>query len=317
MDGNWDTVVAPLLRCPATGQDLRADAGALVATGGQSYPIKDGVACLVPHDEGAMQLAVQEFYDSEGWCEGDAGFGDTQRFVDTRPAPMRFTRACMRRLGRYFRDGGGYLLDAGSGPIAHEELLEYGANFQRRICVDLSARALRGAQTKLGARGIYLQADLSRLPLKDATVDAALCYHVIYQLPFELQAAAFTELWRVLKPGGVAVVVYWWPHAPLTHRIEKLARLLGLRGPGHAAEDEAAASVAHNVYGRDWFEQQPWPFAYSYDTYRVVTNRFMRDYIPADWRGGAFLGALDLLQRAAPGYCGRHGVIPAIVIRKA
>lgn len=35
-----------------------------------------------------------------------------------------------------------------------------------------------------------------------------MCYHVIYQLPPELQAKAFSEIWRVLKPGGVAVVVY-------------------------------------------------------------------------------------------------------------
>jgi hypothetical protein len=30
------------------------------------------------------------------------------------------------------------------------------------------------------------------------------------------------ELWRVLKPGGVGVIVYWWSEAPLAWRIEKL-----------------------------------------------------------------------------------------------
>lgn len=310
--------VAPLIRCPVTGDDLRLDAaGAFVSSSGTSYPYKDGVVCLLPPDEGPLQLAVKEFYDREGWAESGDTFGDTQRFVDMRPAPFRFTRACMRRLGRHFRKGGACLLDAGCGPIAHEELLEYGAKFDRRICVDLSAHALRIAQRKLGDRGVYLQGDLSRLPLKDETVDAALCYHVIYQLPYELQPLAFTELWRVLKPGGVAVVVYWWPDAPLAGRIESLAKMLGLRGPGEEAAAVDAPSPPHNVRSRDWFEAQRWPFSYSYDTYRVVTNWFMREYIPSDWRGGVFLKGLEMLQWAAPSFCGRYGAIPAILIRKA
>jgi len=310
--------VAPLLRCPVTGEDLRiaSGGGAFVSGSGASYPFQDGVACLLPPDEGPLQLAVMEFYEREGWAEANGRFGDTQRFVDTRPAPFRFTRACIRRLGRHFRKGGACLLDAGCGPIAHEDLLDYGANFDRRVCVDLSAHALRILQSKLGERGVYLQGDLSRLPLKNETVDAALCYHVIYQLPYELQPLAFTELWRVLKPGGVAVVVYWWQYAPLAHRIEMLAKALGLRGPGEEQTAVDASAVAHNVQSRDWFESQPWPFAYSYDTYRVVTNRFMREYIPSDWRGGLFLRGVEMLQRAAPSFCGRYGVMPAILIRK-
>ena len=122
--------------------------------------------------------------------------------------PLSFSRKCIRRLNTHFQRGGRFLLDAGSGPIAHEEYLEFGTNFERRVCVDLSAEALRVARSKLGARGVYLQADLTNLPIQTGSIDAVTCNHVIYQIPENQQAAVFKELWRVLKPGGVAVIVY-------------------------------------------------------------------------------------------------------------
>ena len=109
---------------------------------------------------------------------------------------------CIRRANTHFRSGGRFLLDAGSGPIAHDEYLEFGSRFDCRICADLSAEALKVARCKLGDRGVYLQADLTNLPIQTGSIDAITCNHVIYQIPEDLQASVFDELWRVMKPGA-------------------------------------------------------------------------------------------------------------------
>jgi SAM-dependent methyltransferase len=313
-----------VLRCPVTHEALRWDGDSAFATaGGVNYPYRDGVACLLPEigtQDTAQNSSIREFYQNEGWESDEQGvFSDTKAFVDTRAASLNYTRRCIARLNRHFRKGGKYLLDAGSGPIAHDELLSYGDSFEKRVCVDLSAQALRRARTKLGDRGVYLQADLTRLPLQDDSMDAITCNHVIYQLPEEQQQiAAFRELWRVLKPGGVAVVVYWWwPYAPLAHRLERFAQRLGWdAGPDAADGGEAGPKLVHEPRERSWFESQDWPFRYSYDSFRVVDNPFMRRYVPGDWRGSMLLQALYAMQVAAPRFCGRHGSIPAILIYK-
>lgn len=53
-------------------------------------------------------------------------------------------------------------------------------------------------------------ADLTRLPFEDASFDIIICSHVLEHVPDD--AAAFTELFRVLKPGGHALLL-----VPLAH----------------------------------------------------------------------------------------------------
>jgi ubiquinone/menaquinone biosynthesis C-methylase UbiE len=317
------TPASEILRCPSTGRALSLDAEnyLLRAESGPAYSYADGVGrFLEPVTDADANKATRTFYDQVGWSKDASGlYQDTAKFVDTRPASLAFTRACMRRLKKHFRKGGKFLLDAGSGPIAHDELLEYGDAFEKRVCVDLSVPALLEAKRKLGDRGIYLQGDLTNLPVETDSIDTAMCYHVIYQLPEELQAKAFNEIWRVLKPGGAAVVIYCWPNPKLAWRIERLAKmLLGSKKPSteQAAAQAPAAKPDHNPLTLEWFQNQPWPFRYSFDTYRVVSNYFLKNSIPSNWRGALFLKGLMLLQRMAPSYCGKYGDMPAIIIHK-
>ncbi len=315
-----------LLRCPSTGRPLSIDAEShlLRAEGGAAYSFADHIGrFLEPVTEADSNKATRAFYDNEGWGKHSSGlYRDTAKFVDTRPVSLKFTRDCMVRLNnKYFRKGGKYLLDAGCGPIAHDELLGYDAAFDKRVCVDLSVAALAEARRKIGDRGVYLQGDLTNLPIETGSVDAAMCYHVIYQLPEALQAKAFEEIWRVLKPGGVAVVVYWWTNPKLALRAERVARMLfgkQKRASTAAAEpaEAAAGKPDHNVMSLDWFTSKTWPFEYSFDTYRTVSNTMMRETIPNDWRGALFLKGLMLFQKLFPSYSGKHGEMPAIIIRK-
>lgn len=310
-----------ILACPETGEPIcLSPAGDTLTTasGTHAYRFRNGIAELLP-GKNLTNEHVREFYDETGWTQAEDGaFADTLAFVDTRDAPLAFTRQCMRRIGRFFRRGGDLLLDAGSGPIPHDELLAYGDRYGRRICVDLSLAALQAARRKIGDSGVFLQGDLTRLPLQSGSVDAATCNHVIYQIPDpELQKRAFHELWRVLKPGGFAVVVYWWETAPLAWQIERFVQLCGAKPAALPAADEGpSGGPVHAPQTLSWFQSQPWPFRYRFAPYRVVTNHFMRRYVKDDWRGRALLSALGAIQQIAPTLCGKYGAIPAIIIHK-
>lgn len=307
-----------ICRCPVSGEPLAmTPEGDLVSTSGVAHPVRGGVASFLTTLEGD-QAAAKEFYDSFGWAPAADGLlGDTSAFVDMRATPRAFARACMRRLGeRYFSKGGEYFLDAGSGPLVDEEVVAIGDRFKHHVCLDLSARALLTAKAKLGDQGVYLQADLTNLPIQDNSMDGVMCNHVIYQLPPELQAAAFRELWRVLKPGGAAIAIYWWSSAKLTWRVERVARMLPMRGPGEGDAMANLPTLPHNPHSREWFEAQDWPFTPEYDVFKCIANYTTRTYLPDDWRGRAFLSAVQLMQATFPSYCGKHSVMPAIVMRK-
>lgn len=311
-------ILSELCRCPRTGEALSWTAeGDLASAAGHIYKVRDGVASFLAELTGE-QAAAKNFYDSFGWApDAEGELGDTKAFVDTRATPRAYARACMRRLGeRYFSGGGKYILDAGSGPLIDEDVVAFGDRFERFICTDLSTRALNAARDKLGDRGIYLKCDITNMPIEDGVVDAITCNHVIYQLPMDMQASAFRELYRVLKPGGVAVVIYWWSDAKLPWRLERLARMLPMRGPGEPEAGGPLPELPHNTRSRTWFESKDWPFAYAYDIYRTVPELFTRTYMPDDWRGRMFLSGLQMLQTMAPSYCGKHGHMPVIVFRK-
>lgn len=307
-----------ILRCPRTRSTLKFDGSHLVtADSVSSYPVIDHIAHFL--DGRSQPSETRSFYEEEGWKrDSDGVFGDTRAFVDTREVPLSFSRKCIRRLGTHFQRGGRFLLDAGSGPIAHEEYLEFGSHFEQRVCVDLSAEALGVARSKLGARGVYLQADLTSLPIQTGSVDAVTCNHVIYQIPADQQAAVFKELWRVLKPGGIAVIVYWWRDTPLQWRLEQLARMFVGRGGANETDKPSvvASTPSHFPHSLQWFETQDWPFRYEIEPFRVIGNPFMRAYVSDDWRGRLFLEGIFALQQIAPSYCGRYGQMPAIVLRK-
>lgn len=311
-------ILTELCRCPRSGEALAwTPEGNLTSAAGHIYSVRNGVASFL-HDLSGDQAAAKQFYDEFGWApDADGEFLETKAFVDKRSVSAEHASACMRRLGeRYFSGGGKYILDAGCGPLVDDDVVRFGDRFERDICTDLSTRALNIAREKLGDRGIYLKCDITKMPIEDSVVDAITCNHVIYQLPLALQAAAFRELWRVLKPGGVAVVIYWWSDASLPWKLERIAKLLPMRGPGEPEASEGVPELPHNTRPRTWFESKDWPFSYQYDIYNSVPQLFLRNYIPDDWRGRAFLSGVRALQAAAPRYCGKRGLMPAIVFKK-
>ncbi len=84
----------------------------------------------------------------------------------------------------------------------------------RVVAVDHSARMLDAARAKLAAEGLsrveLRRGDAADLPLEEASVDAAFAHMVLHYLPSPADAVA--EMGRIVRPGGVVVVVDFEEH---------------------------------------------------------------------------------------------------------
>lgn len=170
---------------------------------------------------------VMTFYDDLGWQKTGRGvFHDADINEDFRVVSRDYIHKCHLRVNDYLPRRGKYLLDVASGPIQYDDYMTYSANFERRICCDISLAALRAAAAKLGNKGIYIQGDITKLPLQDGVADGFVSLHTIYHVTAERQLAAFGELERVTRPGGCGVVVYSWGRHAWSVKLGAPARAL-------------------------------------------------------------------------------------------
>ena len=128
------------------------------------------------------------------------------------------------------RDARGNLLEAGCGTGIDTANLQRLASGLGVHGVDISSLALADAAARCDTGStLFYQAALERLPFADAAFDYISCHEVIEHI--EDPAAALHELFRVLKPGGVAAIATpngasWW----LEHLRQRMRRVLGRRG---------------------------------------------------------------------------------------
>jgi len=174
------------------------------------------------------QEAVRDFYETYGWQVGSSGsYRDAESFVDLRPVMRGYYRRRDRRVARELAQTGGTLLDIGCGGSP----LQVPASGSRRVCIDITGSALRGARAALGDTAAYIQADASMLPFKPGSISRVHCAHVLYHLPRRRQFRAMTEIHRVLADGGAGIVVYTRPSAPLFKLTEGLRARRGGTAP--------------------------------------------------------------------------------------
>jgi SAM-dependent methyltransferase len=197
--------------------------------------VLDGEATSLREDK----RAVRNFYDTFGWSKRMSGpYVDTALFADIRPVLETYYHRTHIRVGKFLKGAGEYFLDAGSGPIPHPEYLEYSRHYRKRVCLDLSMRALIDARSKLGEHGAYVMGDLTALPFGDRTFDAILSAHAVYHVPDDQQAGAARELYRTLRDRGNCVITYVLARIH-THQDSQTMRS-PKSPPGHA---ESLASV--------------------------------------------------------------------------
>jgi SAM-dependent methyltransferase len=93
------------------------------------------------------------------------------------------------------------LLDAGCGSGGMTRFL---ARFGDVVGVDLAPRALELAKRR-GLRDL-VRSSVGTLPFLDASFDVVTSFDVLYHLDVDNDRAALSEIHRVLRPGGVALI---------------------------------------------------------------------------------------------------------------
>lgn len=175
---------------------------------------KDGIADDVPEAEGLPRYYRQNFhFQSGGWLTEEsarlydfqvetlfAGTADAMRRQALRPIALelkgRDQRQCM-------------LVDVACG--TGRFLAEVKHNWPRLpvVGVDLSAPYLARAKRTLAewSRADLVEGAAEDLPLPDAQADIVTCIYLFHELPPKLRARVAAEIARVLKPGGLFVLV--------------------------------------------------------------------------------------------------------------
>jgi ArsR family transcriptional regulator len=99
------------------------------------------------------------------------------------------------------------------------------------IAIDQSEAMLGAARKRLaGATNVdFVAGDLEKLPLADASVDAAVCVLVLHHIPSPELAVG--EMARVLRPGGVVLIVDMVEHDRQVYRQQMGHRWLGFGVP--------------------------------------------------------------------------------------
>jgi ubiquinone/menaquinone biosynthesis C-methylase UbiE/uncharacterized protein YbaR (Trm112 family) len=334
------------LRCPLSGAPLflvragqagsafsdRFDAALTTPDGNIVYPIRAGIVCLLPDtaivrdgralpDDGRaddIKHEVQQFYDQLGWKKEEEVFSDAAIFEDLREVARQYRHDCHMRVAKYLPSSGDYLLDVASGPVQYDEYLKYSEQYRYRVCVDLSFLALVEARRRLGDKGIYVLGDVTNLPFSDDSFDGVVSLHTIYHVPALQQEKSFNEIYRVLAPGGDAVVVYSWGR----HSMLMLATVLPIlawrhlrRRFRHLRPGSRKELYAHQ-HGYRWFANRRWPFSHKLRSWRSVGVDFTKLYIH-DWLfGRRILAAIFRLEDRWPRLFGIIGQYPMVVIEK-
>ncbi|HEY2070629.1 MAG TPA: class I SAM-dependent methyltransferase [Rhizomicrobium sp.] len=103
---------------------------------------------------------------------------------------------------------GATVLDIGAGTGRFLSFVKSARPDWEAIALDLSAPYLARARKALaGQDGVdFLEGAAEKIPLPDASVDAAVSIYLFHELPPKIRAAAVKEIARVLKPGGLFVL---------------------------------------------------------------------------------------------------------------
>ncbi len=148
-------------------------------------------------------------FQSGGWFTAESA----RRYDAQVEALFSGTAAAMRRRGlsllaRHWRGRdhrGAKIIDVACGSGAF--LKDLKATFPRAALagLDLSEAYLAKSRRRAGVGGI--KANAETLPFPDSSLDAVTCVYLFHELPPRVRPVVAASLARVLKPGGVLVLV--------------------------------------------------------------------------------------------------------------
>lgn len=174
------------------------------------------------------KLKVHDFWNAAS-CGEDLYLPTTSREGYEKQAQIRYDlEPYIFELARFRETKGQQVLEIGVGLGAdHQMFAEAGAVLHG---IDLTARAVEHTSTRLGALGLSSQlavGDAESLDFADASFDVVYSWGVLHHSPDT--AKAFTEVHRVLKPGGAARLMIYHKWSLVGLMLWVRYALLGLR----------------------------------------------------------------------------------------
>ncbi len=341
---------AEILRCPATKEQLhftenpaefasylsklpegyQVECGYLNHSNTRFYPVIEGIICMLPFsNEGVDDLVngVRAFYDDFGWKRTEDGrFHDSALFVEEKNSTESYYLSTIQRLSQFLRPEGRYILDVASGPVFQPENQAFSAHFDKRICVDISIRALKEARRNIGEdKGIFINGDFTNLPLRDEICDNSMSIHTLYHVPKELQGTAVRELIRVTKPGSNIIILYNWAwHSWLMNvlllpvRVVKAAQRLYRYLTVPAKDRWLSGGLYFYPHTPAWFEDiaKEKGMEVSFHALTSIHQDFVKYYVHDKVGGAALLRFVLRMEEKHSGYLGRHGAFGYVVLRQ-
>jgi ubiquinone/menaquinone biosynthesis C-methylase UbiE len=281
-------------------------------------------------NDSEIKQQVRQFYDRVGWQTVGDGIYQNARYEDLRLVSSEYIHRCHLRVKRFLNQSGVYLLDAGCGPIQYPEYLAYSQGYQYRVCLDISMVALEEARKRIASHGLYVVADVANLPFKAEVFEGIVSLHTLHHLSEEDQTCAYRDLYRVLAPESVSVVVNGWTESPLMKNMQWLVILMERAGRWvsrkcqYQPAKEAGASekpvqpTGTYVHKQDapWLRQQLHGMPFEIRCWRSVNVRFLRAVIHRLLAGKYILRLLYWFEERFPHYFGENGQYPLVIIRK-
>ena len=158
------------------------------------------------------RFTVKDFYNNEGWEFSNSNSHDAVINENLSEVASSYVSKVRLRIKEQLGFGEN-LLDIGCGPIQYKEYEAYSEMFKLRICVDLSEKALKVAEQRIGLKGKYIVGDyLSLAPLDFAPYDGATLINVLYHVDKNLQSTLVRKILSELNPGKKLVIVYSNPN---------------------------------------------------------------------------------------------------------
>lgn len=315
-------------------------AGLITEDGTVVYPLVQDIALLLPDFALVLnaerlqgmqipeyQPSVREFYDTVGWKQSDDGYyEDAHRYEDLRPVSHDYVYNCHLRVNQYLPPRGTYLLDVASGPIQYPTYITYSENFDVRVCVDISFRALVDAHQRIPAgHGLYILGNIRNLPFKSSVFDAIVSLHTVYHIVEDQQHAVFDELHRVLKSPGRAIVVYTWGNISPLNKLcayltqakfvpsRLLHRIFPSRFPTPVVSSED--TFYYHPHHYRWFKQQKWDYSFTILCWRSISVESSKMFFHG-WLGKQLLLIIYKWEARFPGFAAPLGQYPMFLIDK-
>lgn len=287
-----------------------------------------------------IRSRVRQHYETGGWDTVSPGLlRDQADWADLRSVIDDYYLRANARVASHMPNRGALFLDAGSGPLPHDYEIDYSSGFNRRVCADLSHVALVKARDTLGGRGLYVQADLARLPFRDGIFDAAYCAHVLYHVADADQATVIGEFDRCLGPDGLAVVIAKRPSRvldwladprerirPLHPRhlisripgVRKFVRFVLRRGPvPELPPPEPEPLLYNHPRPSSWWSRLPTADRTRLVPYTALDQRLTLRWISDDERGARRLCWVSRMEERFPRSMIRAGRYHVALIRGA